>query len=293
MTTVARLHLIILVLLVAGGGKIATAQEDFSKVYEKANKAVVLIGFEDGAREVGSGVVVGVTENGAALVLTANHVVEGYETVTVSFAGDIDQHRTGVVSGTLFSEAEDMAIVVVQNPPSGIEVIRLRESPGKKGESVGTIGHPLGEAFTWSNGSISNVHGKHIVHDARLQRGSSGGPLLDGCSRLLGMNIQIIDTTTDSDSLPPTDMPEGTSIALAATSVASVLDGWFADTRFEEKWTYKKYCSFWERLYKQPVVLVGEAAVIAGSIYWLVTSGDDGTDPDPLFDEPPNPPNGQ
>ncbi len=290
---VLQLHLISLMLLAAGSGQFVAAQEDFSKVYEKANQAVVLIDFEDGAREVGSGVVVGVTKSGAVLILTANHVVEGYEEVYVSFAGDVEQHRSGTVSETLFSEAEDMAMVVVQDPPSGVEVISLRESPGKKGESVGTIGHPLGEAFTWSNGSISNIHGKYIVHDARLKRGSSGGPLLDDCSRLLGMNVHIIEVPED-DSGQSTDIPEGTSIALAASSIASLLDGWFADTRFEEKWSYKKYCSFWERLYKQPVILVGEAILAAGGIYLLVTSGDDGNGPvEATFGEPPDPPNGR
>jgi S1-C subfamily serine protease len=284
------LYLVGVLLLTAWAVNVAVAQTDFSDVYAEASKAVVLIDFEDGAREVGSGVIVGVTESGSVLILTANHVVDGYDNVNVSFAGGVER-RVGKVSVDLYSDAEDMAIVVVQDPPEGIDVIRFRESPGKKGESVGTIGHPLGEAFTWSNGSITNIHGKYVVHDARLQRGSSGGPLLDDCSRLLGMNVQLIQTQ-DADSVPETDIA-GTSVATGVTAIASVLDGWFADTRFKDKWKFQKYCSFWQRLYKQPAMWVVEVVAIVGGVYLFWPSDDVNPDPDPEFGEPPGPPSGQ
>ncbi|UCG50928.1 MAG: trypsin-like peptidase domain-containing protein [Candidatus Latescibacterota bacterium] len=286
------LHFVAFMLLTAGVAKTAAAQEDFSSVYEKVSNAVVLIDFEDGAREVGSGVIVGVTVSGQALILTANHVVEGYDEVIVSFSGGVEESHVGKVSVDLYSDTEDMAVIVVQDPPGEIDVICFRESPGKKGESVGTIGHPLGEAFTWSNGSITNVHGKYVIHDARLQRGSSGGPLLDDCSRLLGMNVQLIHTES-ADSVPEAELTAGTGVAIGSTSIASVLDGWFADTRLKKKWKFKKYCSFWQRLSKQPAVLAVEAVVLVGGVVLLWPTGDNGNGPEPEFGDPPDPPSGQ
>lgn len=271
---------------------VAVAEEDFSRVYKDARMAIVLIDFADQGREVGSGVVVGITESGSALILTANHVVDGYDQVIVYFAGGVEDPRDGIVSEDLYTETEDLAIVVVQDPPEGIDVIRLRESPAKKGERVGAIGHPLGNPFTWSNGSVTNVYGKEVFHDARIERGSSGGPLLDDCSRMLGLNVELI-RGGEVDSIPEADLTNGSSVAMGATTIASILDGWFADTRFKRKWGYKKYCSFWQRLYKQPAMLAFEAVLIAGGVYSLWPDGGDGTTSDPTFDNPPGPPSGQ
>ena len=278
--------------LMAAVTNVAVGQEDLSSTYEKSNNAVALITSQDGARD-GSGVIIGITESGSVLILTARHVVDGHDDVDVFFAGDLGRTRAGTVQESFYVETEDMAIVLVQNPPSHVEVIRFRESAGKKGESVGTIGNPLGEAFTWSNGNITNIHGKHLIHDARLQRGSSGGPLLDHCGRMLGMNVRVLVDDGDAPQVGE-ELLSGAGVALSTNSIVAVLDGWFSDTRFREKWKFKKYCSFWERLYKQPVVLVVEAALIAGGVYAFVSGGGEDPTPteDPEFGNPPGPPDG-
>jgi S1-C subfamily serine protease len=280
--------ILLCVFVFAAGTVSVYGQEDYSDVYGKANKSVVLIDFEDGAREVGSGVIIGITRGGSALILTAHHVVNGYEEVIVSFSGIIEPYA-GIVSDTFYDDAEDLAIVIVREPPQDMKVINFKKASAKKGESVGTIGHPLGEAFTWSGGSITNMHGKYLIHNAYLERGSSGGPLLDGCSRMLGMNVQLIQFPDEEKELYQ-DTLEGGSVALAASSIVSIMEGWFSDTRFEEKWGVKKYCSFWERLYKDPVFLVVELGTIVGGIIWQVkkNNGDDGEVK--IFGEPPPPP---
>lgn len=261
----------------------ARCAEDFSKVYGKANKAVALIDFEDRAREVGSGVVVGITESGSALVLTAQHVVEHYEEVLVYFAGFVESYD-GTVHDRFFDDTQDLAVVVVDDPPPGLDVISFRESAGKKGERIGTIGHPLGELYTWSDGNITNIHGKYITHDARLEVGHSGGPVLDGCCRMLGMNVELREPP--EEGLGQEEV-EGVAVALGASSIVSVMDGWFTDIRFREKWQVKKYCSFWQRFYKDPVFLVAEGLVIGGAVYMLRPEPDGKDD---MFGAPPPPP---
>lgn len=280
--------ILLCVCIIAADAGSVYGQEDYADVYGKANKAVVLIDFEDGAREVGSGVIIGITRGGSALILTAHHVVNGYEEVSVSFSGSIEPHA-GIVSDTYFDDAADLAIVIVREPPQDLKTINFKKASAKKGEGVGTIGHPLGEAFTWTSGSITNMHGKYLIHNAHLERGSSGGPLLDGCSRMLGMNVQLIQFPDEEKELYQ-DTLEGGSVALAASSIVSIMEGWFSDTRFKEQWGVKKYCSFWERLYKDPVFLVVEVGAVVGGIIWQVKQDNGDGVEDRIFGEPPPPP---
>lgn len=274
------------------------SQSDLSEVYGEVNKSIVIIKVTDENREVGSGEIIGITMQGSAIILTARHVVaknkeEVYDTVTVTFSG-VQNNYTGIVSDEKIPPIYDMALVIVSNPPKDVEIINFREETAFKGENVGTIGHPQGETYTWSQGVISNIYGDYIRHTAELNIGSSGGPLLDDCGRMLGMNVQIVTPQkveevgdTETEVLQDT-LETGTSITLSSGTIISVMNGLFKDTSFEEKWEYKKYCSFWEKLYKNPFYLIGEAAVI-GTVIYLVIPKPTPT-PEPTFGSPPNPP---
>ena len=65
------------------------------------------------------------------------------------------------------------------------------------GDKVFAVGHPFGIRFTTTSGIISN-HGHningldYIQHDAALNPGNSGGPLLDESGFVIGINTFII-----------------------------------------------------------------------------------------------------
>jgi S1-C subfamily serine protease len=65
------------------------------------------------------------------------------------------------------------------------------------GDKVFAVGHPFGIRFTTTSGIISN-HGHningldYIQHDAALNPGNSGGPLLDESGLVIGINTFII-----------------------------------------------------------------------------------------------------
>lgn len=268
----------------------AYGQEDFSNVYGKVNNSVVLIEFADQAREVGSGVVIGVTSRGLAIILTANHVVKGYERVIVSFSGIIDQQYPGRIHQDFIDDADDLALVYVQNAPSSLELISFRPSEAKKGERVGTIGHPQDEVYTWTDGAINNIFGKYIRHSAELQVGSSGGPLLDACGRMLGMNVQVIvpPEPQTEDELPAVQdsLEVGSSVTLAAKSVLSVIEGWFSAIEHKEKWKLKKYCSFRSRLIQDPkLVALWVGGLVGGITLWVTRNGNGAA----TFGGPPGP----
>jgi S1-C subfamily serine protease len=145
----------------------------------------------------GSGFVV--DEDGT--ILTNAHVVDGAEQVTVSFEENgesIDAEVKGVDPDT------DLAVLKID--PDQVEdlvVLPLGNSSNLEvGDPVVAIGNPFGLQRTVTTGivsalqrqinapsgfSISNV----IQTDASINRGNSGGPLLDAQGRVIGINSQI------------------------------------------------------------------------------------------------------
>jgi len=220
--------------------------------------------------------------------------VRDYGSVKVSFAGVPERDYDGEVSESLISDRDDLALVTVSNPPADIKMISVRESFAEKGEGIGAIGHPKSEAFTWTQGTISNIFGKYIIHTAELNIGSSGGPLLDACGRMLGMNVELREMPPpEADTLILEDTLEvGGSVTLSSSSIVSVMDGWLGETALEEKWEFKRFCSIWDRLCppcQDPLFIAGEVAIIGGIIYWL-TRMDEPLVTLPVFGTPPSPP---
>jgi len=268
-------------------------QDDLSGVFSKVDDAVVVIDYEDKARMVGSGVIIGITKEGSALILTADHVVSGYKKVLVSFAGEVEKTYSGTVKEYNIPEIYDIAFVAVQDPPQNLQLIKFRKSVAERSELVGTIGHPLGGKYTWSQGDVSNIIGDMIQHTAVLDVGSSGGPLLDGCGRMLGMNVKVLIKQTyevtgeDGNTTLRDTLAAGESITLSSGSIISVMEGLFDNVKFKKKWKTKKYCSFGERMYKDPVFLVLEAAIIGGIVYAIFKPE---PEEDQAFGAPPGPP---
>lgn len=105
---------------------------------------------------------------------------------------------------------EEIALVIARDPVRDVAVISL--APGRDGlalaevaPELGTevyaLGAPLGAEFSLTKGLISAT-GRQVdvtvplmllQHDAAVNPGSSGGPLVDADGRLLGMNSQIAD----------------------------------------------------------------------------------------------------
>jgi S1-C subfamily serine protease len=149
--------------------------------------------------------------------LTNYHVVEGGKEIIVGFPTDtgivlyngaIAQHSTELDLAVLRLRREDSG----EHHVPGILAIAVREI--RKGETVAALGYPgsadakttgLGDpAFfetTLTQGAVSKVsmgswenNGRQleiVQHTAAVNTGNSGGPLLDGCGQVVGINTQI------------------------------------------------------------------------------------------------------
>jgi serine protease Do len=137
----------------------------------------------------GSGVVI---ESGR--ILTNAHNLRGEE-VTVVFA---DGRRE---TGRVLATDQDLDLAVIEADTADIEPIEWAEDAeaAPLGRSVLALANPGGRGLRVTPGFVSATarsfrgpRGRRISgaieHTAPLPRGSSGGPLIDGAGRLLGIN---------------------------------------------------------------------------------------------------------
>ena len=145
----------------------------------------------------------------AGNILTNWHVVKGYEYVAVVFKPTVEGKeptRDDIKRGRVvkYDEIADLALVKVSEVPTGRTPVRLGDtSEIAVGMDVHAIGHPTGEAWTYTTGVISQyrqgyewkAEGDPIKHKADIIQtqtpinpGNSGGPLLSDSSSLIGVN---------------------------------------------------------------------------------------------------------
>jgi len=134
-------------------------------------------------------------------VVTAAHVASGASRVQVRF-GNSQADIGAEVLGT--DESSDLAVLRVDPSKAGNrKPLPLANSDAVRvGDLALAIGYPLGLDETVTQGIVSGVGrairapngfstDKVIQTDASINEGNSGGPLLDGAGRVIGVNTQI------------------------------------------------------------------------------------------------------
>ncbi|NJM21717.1 MAG: trypsin-like serine protease [Richelia sp. SM1_7_0] len=161
------------------------------RLYEKASPAVVAIAL--GAGGHGSGFIV----SPDGLVLTNAHVLQDSPKTVAVVLADGKQVLADVVG--FASDGLDLAALKIRNQKN-LPFLPLA-SPGsvKVGQSVYAIGTPLDLELqnTLTSGVISRIDTKSnlIQHDAAVNPGNSGGPLLNSNGQVIGVNTAIWNDT--------------------------------------------------------------------------------------------------
>jgi putative serine protease PepD len=160
--------------------------------------SVVQIQTETG---VGSGVIY----DSDGLILTAAHVVNGEETVTVRL-NDGEEMQGTVLGGT---SGADVAVVKVDR--TGLPAAELAlDSDAIVGQMAIAVGSPWGLQGTVTSGIISAVNqsipsggtARSVLQtDAAINPGNSGGPLVDRDGRVLGINVSIFSLSGANDGV--------------------------------------------------------------------------------------------
>ena len=196
------------------------------EIYEQDSPAVVMVmGYADGGGKGSGGT--GSIIQADGLVLTNAHVVIAEQTgkpfarlsvflkptrVTGDSKSDLSRMvRAKVVA---YSQPLDLALLKLDGDTEALPVVDVSDSGRARiGDRVVAIGHPeQGGLWTLTTGVISaevdnfnGVKGKQVFQtETGLNRGNSGGPLLDGEGRMIGVNTAIARVA--SDGLPITSI---------------------------------------------------------------------------------------
>jgi len=129
-------------------------------------------------------------------ILTNNHVVQGADTITVSFT-DEQQYEATLIGA---DERIDVALLKIE-PEGELPYVMLDGADeARVGDRVVAIGNPFGLGHTVTTGIVSGKgralgagpYDDFLQTDAAINPGNSGGPLFNLEGEVIGINTAII-----------------------------------------------------------------------------------------------------
>jgi S1-C subfamily serine protease len=173
-------------------------------------------------------------------IITNYHVVEDASEIVVSFGKD--KELPAEIIGV--DPLNDLAVLQVDESqggiPEGVEPIPLGDSDALQvGQRAIAIGNPFGQfERTLTVGVVSAVNRTVqtdddqvlrgvIQTDAAINRGNSGGPLLDSSGRLIGVNSALVS---------PTGTSAGVGLAIPVNKLKQIVPELIRNGRYPHPW---------------------------------------------------------
>ena len=145
------------------------------------------------------------------LVITNRHVLEsaaqGQVFVTSQSIGE-RPIRAKVIAATAGSDLAqpDFALLQLERAPQNVEVVEVAKNPapldevvaaGFPGRTIMSDDNAVSPATVFSRGVVSVIQQRRdgaglVIHTADIAPGSSGGPLVNKCGQIVGVNTFII-----------------------------------------------------------------------------------------------------
>ncbi len=154
------------------------------------------------SRGVGSGFIV----SPKGYILTNEHVVEGATRITVGLQSG-EKYRGRIIG---IDEETDVAVVKIDAPQDLPTVVLGDSNNAQVGDWVLAMGSPFGLDQTVTAGIISKKERetpyftsfqRFLQTDAAINRGNSGGPLVNMRGEVIGVNSQIATSTGDYNGI--------------------------------------------------------------------------------------------
>ena len=170
--------------LIPAAAKTPAASTAANRVYAKANPAVVTIRNNNGH---GSGFII----SSDGYVITNAHVVKGQPAVVTLIMADGKTEVPADLVG-FGKNGLDLALLKINRRGQKFPTVALSQTTSRVGDNTYAIGTPFDEAFknTLTTGIVSGIRegGKYIQHNAAINHGNSGGPLLNDRGEVIGVN---------------------------------------------------------------------------------------------------------
>ena len=168
-------------------------------------------------------------------IITNNHVVEGAESIEITFL-DGGIYKAELIGTDAYS---DLAVLQVNIPPDKLKPVVLGNSSELRvGERVYAIGNPFGLSGSMSEGIVSQLGrtlpavGGYLTPsviqvDAAINPGNSGGPLLNMNGEVVGVNTAIQSET---------GVFSGVGFAIPSNLVIRVASSLTSNSEYKHPW---------------------------------------------------------
>jgi len=193
----------------------AALAQTVGQVFQRVNASVVVIRTKEravsaqGQAASESGVGSGVLIAADGKVLTAAHVVQTADEITVEFLSG-----EAIGARVVASEPEaDVSLLQLERPPARPVVARMGDSEKVQiGDQAFIVGAPYGISHTLTVGHISARHKPNTVYsamsraeflqtDAAINQGNSGGPMFSMQGEVIGIVSHIISKSGGFEGL--------------------------------------------------------------------------------------------
>ena len=166
-------------------------------LYEKVNPAIVSI---EANIKVGQSSGTGFIIDSKGVIVTSSHVVDDAKAVDVTtYSGQV--YKGIVLSST--KDNDDLALIKIE-PKEKLSVLQLGDFDKiKVGQKVIAIGNPFGFRGTMTVGIVSRIDytKNKIQTDAAINPGSSGGPLINGEGKVIGISQSIYNPDNNQSNI--------------------------------------------------------------------------------------------
>ena len=184
------------------------AQAIEKEIIENVKRSVVLLSInklKDPTHSSPNALCSGMSINEKGNILTNFHCVYGQKTINLYFWDENDwtEYRVKVIGEDPLA---DLALLEVIGLERKVPYLKFAESEDiYTGLEIFAFGHPMGMAWSLSKGIISNNerHARHpyiksIQVDAAINKGNSGGPLINKKGEIVGVATLMVSRTNSN-----------------------------------------------------------------------------------------------
>jgi serine protease Do len=174
----------------------STGEEKRIKLFEQNKDKVVTIKTATGT---GSGFII--SKDG--LIITNKHVIKNDESQIADKVKVTLSDGTELVGNVLgISRHQDLALIRIPNQ-NRLKFLNLAKlDTVRVGQNVYALGSPFGIDNTFTSGILNKISKTEsiLLHDARINHGNSGGPLLNSQGEVIGVNTQLLNSGSTNDA---------------------------------------------------------------------------------------------
>ena len=189
---------------------ISATENNFGEVVERAKKSVVLLSMNPNdnpeTNPNSSGLCSGVVIDDIGHVLTNFHCVYKQNFIKLYYYDENDwaDYDVNVIG---LDPLADLAILQVLGKEEPIPYLKFAENSDNitLGTDVFALGHPMGMAWSLTKGIISSNerYARHpfikaLQTDSAINKGNSGGPLLNMKGEIVGINALIVSRISEN-----------------------------------------------------------------------------------------------